>query len=237
MGKLKGKKRNKKQKLLKKNKKSKSQKESKRKKKKHVKNRQNTRQDSCGDAFVNNTCIENAVAALDFEKNQIQNFHKQKARVKNQNKTTGNKLGKKGEFKDAAKYLLQALGGNISNPTCGDSGTNSSTRSLKSSLNTYDTLLNCSNSIRAACTMNKDTLNTTIQTKMDTCAVIFGKSKTAATDCRTNSDYIKNGTAACDCWKKAAAGIELAKKEGCTSLTSQTAKNVKKAKNKCLTAF
>ena len=29
----------------------------------------------------------------------------------------------------------------------------------------------------------------------------------------------------------------MAKKEGCTSLTSQTAKNVKKAKNKCLSAF
>ena len=28
-----------------------------------------------------------------------------------------------------------------------------------------------------------------------------------------------------------------AKKEGCSSLTSQTAKNVKKAKNQCLAAF
>ena len=33
------------------------------------------------------------------------------------------------------------------------------------------------------------------------------------------------------------SGIDLAKKEGCSSLTSQTAKNVKKAKNKCLSAF
>ena len=32
-------------------------------------------------------------------------------------------------------------------------------------------------------------------------------------------------------------GIQVAKNEGCTSLTSQTAKNVKKAKNKCLSAF
>ena len=47
---------------------------------------------------------------MDFEKNQIQNFQKQKARIDNQNKTTGNKLGKNGEFEDAAKSLLQALG-------------------------------------------------------------------------------------------------------------------------------
>ena len=32
-------------------------------------------------------------------------------------------------------------------------------------------------------------------------------------------------------------GIQIARNEGCTSLTSQTAKNVKKAKNKCLSAF
>ena len=29
----------------------------------------------------------------------------------------------------------------------------------------------------------------------------------------------------------------MAKEEGCTALTSQTAKDVKKAKNKCLSAF
>ena len=32
-------------------------------------------------------------------------------------------------------------------------------------------------------------------------------------------------------------GIQVAKNEGCTSLTSQTAKKVKKDKNKCLSAF
>ena len=51
-----------------------------------------------------------AVDALNFEKNQIQNFFKQKARLQNHNKTTANKQGKKGEFEDAAKYLLQAIG-------------------------------------------------------------------------------------------------------------------------------
>merc|ERR1711973_878877 len=59
---------------------------------------------SCGTSGVNDTCLLNAVNALNFEKNQIQNFFKQKARLENQNKVTGNKKGKKGEFEDAAKY-------------------------------------------------------------------------------------------------------------------------------------
>merc|ERR1711892_458430 len=77
----------------------------------------------CGSTQVNDTCLQDAVDSLNFEKNQIQNFFKQNARLKNHNKTKSGKLGKKGEFEDAAKYLLQAIGGNISAPTCGESGT------------------------------------------------------------------------------------------------------------------
>merc|ERR1712226_1469519 len=75
---------------------------------------------SCGTSGVNDTCLLNAVNSLNFEKNQIQNFFKQKARLENQNKVTGNKKGKKGEFEDAAGYMLTAIGGNISSPTCGE---------------------------------------------------------------------------------------------------------------------
>merc|ERR1712200_76785 len=80
---------------------------------------------SCGASGVNDTCLLNAVNALNFEKNQIQNFFKQKARLENQNKVTGNKKGKKGEFEDAAKYMLTAIGGDISSPTCGENTTRS----------------------------------------------------------------------------------------------------------------
>merc|ERR1711872_473634 len=38
---------------------------------------------SCGTSGVNDTCLLNAVNALNFEKNQIQNFFKQKARLEN----------------------------------------------------------------------------------------------------------------------------------------------------------
>merc|ERR1712037_872896 len=40
---------------------------------------------SCGTTGVNDTCLINAVNALNFEKGQIQNFFKQKARLENQN--------------------------------------------------------------------------------------------------------------------------------------------------------
>jgi len=193
------------------------------------------RQSSCGTEQVNDTCLENAVNSLNFEKNQIQNFYKQKARLTNHNKTKSNKLGKKGEFADAAKYLLQALGGNISAPTCGEVGKAQKARSAKSASDTYGILTNCSESIKEACTMPKKTFNATMKEKLDNCAFIFNKSKTAANDCRTNKDYISNGTAACSCWAKAAIGITEAKKEGCSA--EQTAKDVKAAKNRCFKAF
>jgi len=205
------------------------------KQRKAKRNRKLGRQSSCGTEQVNDTCLENAVNALNFEKNQIQNFYKQKARLTNHNKTKSNKLGKKGEFAEAAKYLLQALGGNISAPTCGEVGKAQKARSAKSASDTYEILTNCSASIKEACTMPKKTFNATMKEKLDNCAVIFNKSKTAANDCRTNTAYISNGTAACSCWAKAAIGIVAAKKEGCSA--EQTAKDVKAAKNRCFKAF
>ena len=132
--------------------------------------------------------------SLNFEKNQIQNFFKQKARLQNHNKTTSNKQGKKGEFMDSAKYMLQAIGedkfsalskdlcagGNISNPTCGESGTANKARSAKSAVDNYNTLLNCSNSIKEACTMPTHIFNATKKALLDNCAYIFNKSKTAS---------------------------------------------------------
>merc|ERR1711936_55359 len=189
----------------------------------------------CGETQVNETCLQNAVDALNFEKNQIQNFFKQKARLANHNKTTGNKLGKKGEFKDAAKYMLIAIGGNISNPTCGESGTANKARSAKSAVENFNTLLNCSATIKEACTMPKHVFNASKKAKLDERGVVFTKSKTAADDCRSNAAYTSNGTAACSCWFKAAIGIKIAKEKGCSA--SDTAKQVKAAKKKCTDAF
>jgi len=217
-----------------KNKKSKTKGGRKAKKGKNGSGRQKGRL-TCGSTQVNDTCLQNAVDALNFEKNQIQNFYKQKARLQNHNKTTGNKQGKKGEFEDAAKYLLQAIGGNISAPTCGESGTAQKARSAKSASDTYKTLLNCSASIHDACTMPTRTFNATIKAELDKCAEIYNISKMTSDTCRTNKDFLTNGTMACECWSKAAIGIVLAKKNNCAAKDTATA--VKKAKNKCISAF
>merc|ERR1712013_964287 len=55
--------------------------------KKSKRNRNLGRQSSCGTEQVNDTCLENAVNSLNFEKNQIQNFFKQKTRLQNHKKT------------------------------------------------------------------------------------------------------------------------------------------------------
>ena len=67
------------------------------------------------------------------------------------------------------------LGGNITAPICGGSA-----RSVKSASENYKTLVNCSNSIKEACDMPKGAFNATMKAKLDTCAEIFNKSKTAA---------------------------------------------------------
>jgi len=188
---------------------------------------------SCGESGVNDTCLINVVNALSFEKNQIQNFFKQKARFENQGKTTTNKLGKKGEFKDAAKYMLQAIGGDINNVTCGENTTRSS-RAAKSAADTYTLLNNCSESIKEACSIPNNTVNATFNAE---CANVYNLSKVASDDCRTNKAYTTNGSAACNCWEKAAIGITIAKEKGCTQAGKTQAKAVKANKNRCIKAF
>jgi len=153
--------------------------------------------------------------------------------IQNQNKVTENKKGKKGEFEDAAGYMLTAIGGNISSPTCGDNSSRTE-RGANKAVETYNILINCSATIHEACDMPNGTVN---ETFLASCANIYNLSKTASDDCRSNTAYTSDGAAACNCWEKAAIGITIAKKEGCTALGQQTAVAVKKQKEKCLNAF
>merc|ERR1712168_457765 len=201
---------------------------------------------TCSAKQVDTDCLQIVVDAMEFEKTQIQNFFKQKSRLQNHNKIATNKLGKKGEFEDAAKYLLLALGGNLSAPACGDSNgtstTNSSsramTREVSKALLTFNTLNNCSATIKEACTMPEEAFNETKSAFLLKCEGIFNKSKSFSDDCRTNKAYTTNGTAACECWNGAAGGIKAAKAEGCKATESQKiAKAVKKNKEACKKAF
>jgi hypothetical protein len=188
---------------------------------------------SCGTTGVNDTCLTNAVEALNFAKNQINNFFKQKKRMESHDKITGNKLGKQGNFNESAEHMMMAMGGNMSNPTCGESNSTSS-RSMDEAMSTYNTLNNCSESIKEACTMPNMTMNTTF---LAICENVYNLSKIASDDCRTNTNYTTNGPLACNCWEKAAIGIQLAKDYGCTKYGADTAKAVKAEKKKCTAAF
>jgi len=206
-----------------------------RKDKKRKQQRGNGRQTTtCGTDGVSDTCLINAVEALNFEKNQIQNFFKQKARLLNHNKTTGNKLSKNMNFNESADYMLKAIGGDINNPTCGENTTVRNTAKLDNATKNYQTLNNCSETIKEACSMPDDTIDSA---KLTTCEGLFTASKEASEDCRTNEAYTTDGQAACTCWEKAAEGITKAKEEKCSTYGSNTAKAVKAQKKKCIQAF
>merc|ERR1712126_353093 len=189
---------------------------------------------TCGTTEVSDACLINAVEALNFEKNQIQNFFKQKARLLNHNKTTGNKLSKNMNFNESADYMLKAIGGDISNPKCGENTTVRNSAKLDNATKNYQGLNNCSETIKEACSMPDTTIDSA---KLETCEEIFTASKKASEDCRTNEAYTSDGQAACTCWEKAAVGITKAKEEKCSTYGSNTAKAVKAQKKKCIQAF
>merc|ERR1739838_196689 len=105
---------------------------------------------------VSELCIQDAMLSLAYEKNQVTNYIKQAKRLDNHQNISSNKLTKKDEFGSAAKHMLWAIGGNLSDPKCGED-TNETKRlqiqkrDLKSSVANYNKLLNCSETIKEAC--------------------------------------------------------------------------------------
>jgi len=83
--------------------------------------------------------------------------------------------------------------------------------------------------------MNAKIYNETTATLFKNCEFVFNKSKIAADDCRTNKAYTNDGVQACSCWSKAVIGVTEAKKYNCKA--TDTSKQVKAAKNKCVAAF
>merc|ERR1712142_731639 len=162
--KTKGKAQSKKQKrkikhLLQKEKSREKQRDKKKTKKKIQKDKKKikmyTKQTSCPtSAPVPTKCLENAMISLKYEKNQVTNYLKQSKRLSNHQNISSNKLNKQDEFQSAAKHMLWAIGGNISDPKCGaadESKRAINVRGLAVSVENYNTLLNCSESMKEAC--------------------------------------------------------------------------------------
>merc|ERR1711915_728488 len=98
----------------------------KRKSKKKRKNKNRQSSGSCSNE-VSTKCLENALISLAYEKNQVTNYIKQAKRLENHQKISTNKLSKNDEFQSAAKHMLWAIGGNLSDPKCGEETNDSKT--------------------------------------------------------------------------------------------------------------
>ena len=180
--------------------------------------------------------------SLAYEGNQVSNYIKQAKRLDNHQSISSNKLTKKGEFFSAAKHMLWAIGGNISDPKCGQTTNDTKrmerqSRDLKSTIGNYAKLLNCSNTIHEACDLNlkngsynhdDHTENMTLCRKYKTDFINVSK------ECQSAKD-MKNATLQCDCWARAAKDVLLIKKLKCETKDKQ--KIVTKHKNDCIKAF
>merc|ERR1711992_456269 len=204
-------------------------KKTKNKKNKKVRTRKSkdSKQNSCQTSSeVDGVCIQNAIDILGYEKNQILNFQKQKARIESHNRTANNKMKKRDSFQAVASTLLEAIGGNLNSPTCKDS---TSSRMAATAVDTVNTLANCSSVISESCTI----YNTTTITALQDCHDLFQNFKSVSANCRTsNTD---NGPVACACWFNAYLGMRKLKEENCDA--QPTAKAVKATRNNCITVF
>lgn len=235
--KTKGKKKNRKGKNAKKNKKNKKKQS---RKNKHRKGARIT----CSADTLNNTCLENAQLALQYEKNQVTNFLKQAARLRSHKNIKEKKLGKKGEFEEAADHLIDAIGGNFSSPKCGDPADNSTEalkikeEELRYILTNYTKLMNCSTAIKEACTLPNETFNATIEAEMSQCNKTKWKfilDSRACYQLQLQTKPAASASALCGCWAQAAADVEAIKKLNCNTKKRQN--EITKRKNECKKVF
>merc|ERR1719309_905945 len=191
---------------------------------------------------VSNQCLEDAMLSLAYEKNQVTNYIKQGKRLENHGNIAANKLNKKDEFSSAAKHMLWAIGGNLSDPKCGFD-TNDKTRQerlqrgLKDSLANYNKLLNCTNSIREACdiTLKNDTYKEDEHAgKLTECRKYKKDFIKVSKECVSAKDQA-NTTLQCECWAKAAKDVKIIKTLKCETKSQQ--KLVTQHKNSCIKAF
>jgi len=213
----------------------------KKKKKQQDKRKMKTVKDATcrGPRVVTDECLINAMESLKYEKNQVTNYLKQSKRLDNHQNISSNKLNKQDEFQSAAKHMLWAIGGNISDPKCGaadESKRAINVRGLTVSVENYNTLLNCSESIKEACDIDLlPTYNKTEQSESSgECEALKADFKKISRECVSAKDQA-NATLQCECWGRAYADVVKIKKLKCE--TKEAQKAVTKHKNNCIKAF
>merc|ERR1712073_168788 len=158
---------------------------------------------------VAGTCFESAIFYMKLWKDVVGNFEKQRKRMIKQNKTGGNKSGKKGLFAPIAHRLVDIGGGNKTNMSCGGEYSNKGAAQLQ---NLTKTLFDCEIDVNKSCNpSNFPKPNTTLTTLCDSLVSSFTTATTA-------------------CLNKTAQSLKQCK-------TSSSASAITKQLNKCKTAF
>jgi len=177
---------------------------------------------------VTNQCLEDARDVLFFEAYQRNNFLKQFTRYVNQNRTSGNKFEKRGNFDGPRKWMEQTAGGNISDVTC------ESNTTFTHFMANYTLLSNCSKKVAEKCNISGP--DPTELSAMVNCNQEMKKTKAITADCQNKTT---DGTAQCACWASAKTDhVDMIRnlRPKCTGM-SKIAKEMKKARNACLSQF
>jgi len=160
-------------------------------------------------------CPADKALSLKLLYNQVANFFRQLKRAENHAKIVSKKKDKKDVFASDAAILEDAVGGNLSAPSC-----NSASRSASTAGEKGQTLANCSNSIGSAC--QDITVNTTL---LGDCKTMMEDFQTKITTCKTDDS--------CTCWGEAAAMKDAI--NGCKATDEMN--RVKGLKSNCLDKF
>jgi len=181
---------------------------------------------------VTDTCFEQVAIVMKKWKGIVTNFGKQMNRMKNQNKTGGNKAGKKGAFGPIALRIMEAGGGNKSSLSCGGSTDNDGAKQLK---NLTDTLFSCEDMIHTAC--DPANIPQPNITKLDMCSAMVDKFTAGAGKCLAMSTGAgkTDTTTACSCWTNATLMETVTAVSDCNFNTE--AKAVAAALKNCTKAF
>merc|ERR1711936_844769 len=158
-------------------------------------------------------CPADKALSLKLLYNQVANFFRQLKRAENHAKIVSKKKDKKDVFASDAAILEDAVGGNLSAPSCSSASRSASTAGEKG-----QTLANCSNSIDSAC--------------QDITVTLLGDCKTMMEDFQTKINTCKTDDS-CTCWAEAAAMKDAI--NGCKATDEMN--RVKDLKSNCLDKF
>merc|ERR1711913_106972 len=181
---------------------------------------------------LNDNCFEQAVHFMKVWKDIVGNFEKQRKRMVKQNKTGGNKSGKKGLFAPIAHRLVDIGGGNKSNMSCGGQYGNQGAAQLQ---NLTKTLFECEIEVNKSC--NPANIPQPNMTFINRCKELVDNFTAEATTCydKTYGGKKTNSSDACYCWTHNQLNHSIDELKTCKA--NKEAAAITSALKNCTTAF